>query len=904
MKKLFTSTTILIFLFSTQLRAQVGISTDPLMNIDSSAIMDIQSNNKGMLIPRMKSAERDEIINPAIGLMIYNIEDHCFNYHAGNNVWYKDCGRNVDADNEDLLAGQVDGNANGEAVAIEKDGSIYIAGYKSGILQFNGETISGSGGNGLLFIKLDSTRKFEWAASPGNATGYSLALDGLGHIYVAGNFSGSLNFGSTTLNNSSFFPDGFLAKYDDKGNALWAVHIQKLSALNSVTVDSSGNAYVAGGFTDDIIFESDTLTSNGGNDMFIAKYDPDGTYQWSRADGGSGGDFVEATGFTPSGELLVGGYFSDTVTFDSITFISQGNTDACLLKYTKDGNIVWAHQGGGTSQDWYRALTIDDQENIICTGGFSFTATFGGETFSAEGGKDGMVVKYAPDGSVTWAVHAVCTQGLEGYGAGSDAAGNIYITGVFGNTATLGDNNLSVYGTPGSQNRDMFIARCSPDGVFNWAKSGGGSMDDFGFSIATTPAGNNIAIGRFQGTAFFGDTSFVGTEFSNLYIMEYDNSGSNLETANNNVLQSQDDDRDPQNEILTNIIINGNELEFVESNSSISLDISSFLADKDSTNELQSWSNLPGIPAVFADNIDHVNDADSSPNNELISHTNLSNDSLKITEAGNTMSVDLSSLSKWALTGGTLQNKSANTVNINGASATATDAALKITSSGIDMILDGKSINSLDLDLYIHNISNKNIRMAGAGGNIAIGAIEPTRKLNVAGYLEFDHGTVGTNDWGIHVRNSAASPFLGGIRLSGSGYLEVTNTASNTNPSFARLSSSGIWTAVSDIRLKKDIIPASDLLSRALSLNPVRYHFKNMPDAPLELGFIAQEVQEILPELVEDGDYLTLNYSGLSVVAIGAIKEQQEMIKTLQQETADLKTEIAALRKLILSTPK
>lgn len=61
--------------------AQVGIGTS---NPNASAVLDINSNNKGVLIPKLSSSERTNIINPANGLLIYNTTCNCLEYNQGS----------------------------------------------------------------------------------------------------------------------------------------------------------------------------------------------------------------------------------------------------------------------------------------------------------------------------------------------------------------------------------------------------------------------------------------------------------------------------------------------------------------------------------------------------------------------------------------------------------------------------------------------------------------------------------------------------------------------------------------------------------------------------------------------------------------------------------------------------
>ena len=74
------------------------------------------------------------------------------------------------------------------------------------------------------------------------------------------------------------------------------------------------------------------------------------------------------------------------------------------------------------------------------------------------------------------------------------------------------------------------------------------------------------------------------------------------------------------------------------------------------------------------------------------------------------------------------------------------------------------------------------------------------------------------------------------------------------------------------------------------------FYFKNQNErGGKSLGMIAQQVQEVLPSLVTDGDPLTLNYAGLSVVAVGAIQELHEL---LQDQQAIIETQNARIARL------
>ena len=88
MKKLIL-TLIAIAVFTTVGFAQnTGIGT---RNPDLDSILEVTSNTKGVLLPRMTEVERDAIVSPAEGLCVYNLTTDCLNYFDGT-IWKELCG--------------------------------------------------------------------------------------------------------------------------------------------------------------------------------------------------------------------------------------------------------------------------------------------------------------------------------------------------------------------------------------------------------------------------------------------------------------------------------------------------------------------------------------------------------------------------------------------------------------------------------------------------------------------------------------------------------------------------------------------------------------------------------------------------------------------------------------------
>ncbi len=111
------------------------------------------------------------------------------------------------------------------------------------------------------------------------------------------------------------------------------------------------------------------------------------------------------------------------------------------------------------------------------------------------------------------------------------------------------------------------------------------------------------------------------------------------------------------------------------------------------------------------------------------------------------------------------------------------------------------------------------------------------------------------------------------------------------------LTNTGNWQVPSDRNLKKDIQPIGGGLADIMRLKPSLYHYKVQEDGELlQPGFIAQEVEEVFPQLVSQKDGVRgMDYTGL--IPFTVVQEQQQKVEELSHENADLKKRLEALEK-------
>ncbi|MGS0525588.1 tail fiber domain-containing protein [Zobellia nedashkovskayae] len=174
-------------------------------------------------------------------------------------------------------------------------------------------------------------------------------------------------------------------------------------------------------------------------------------------------------------------------------------------------------------------------------------------------------------------------------------------------------------------------------------------------------------------------------------------------------------------------------------------------------------------------------------------------------------------------------------------------------------------------------------------GQVGINTSNPSARLtiNQAGQevgtgLSFRDGTA-NKDW--HITHGFALMFHYGDELRG---------FINAN--------TGAYTSASDKRLKSEIRELPDVLERVSLLKPSSYIFKADKSRTRAIGFVAQEVQPLFPELVSesgDDDILGVNYAGFSVVAIRAIQKQQEIISEQSRMISKLEERLQRLEAVI-----
>ena len=406
----------------------------------------------------------------------------------------------------------------------------------------------------ILIVSITQTRaqapSWQWAKGVhSSAAEYAtdIAFDpSTGNVVMVGIFNSDL---------SSFFGPafagaiggGYVAKYDPTGALIWAFPIgnNQDDACNGVTIDHSGNIYVTGYLQQVAEFKgtgtsSTMLTSAGGKDIFIAKYNPAGQLIWVNQAGGTTDDEGTAVSVTANG-VFITGYYTGQANFGGIGLLVLNNSDQKAYTSACDvnGNFVWATTIGNTGSS---ALGLDicaDNSNVFITGKFvgasvnvydagllSIVSLLFPSAIlnnSSASSYDGFTASFTAAGGLynwTSTIHSNNNDYSNGI---TQAGANLYITGGTSNSASF-TGYASNPVAASANGLDLFVAQLNKsNGNAAWVKSEPGNNDQQGISIAIDTANLITVAGWFDGGInFTGGSSITSSGNEDIFVVTYD----------------------------------------------------------------------------------------------------------------------------------------------------------------------------------------------------------------------------------------------------------------------------------------------------------------------------------------------------------------------------------------------
>jgi hypothetical protein len=419
----------------------------------------------------------------------------CTTQLPGSHIWSLQMGGTVLAD-----------SVVPSGVATDTAGNSIVTGVFYGTVNFGTGSITSAGRGDMFVAKYSAAGVPQWVNHFGDAAdqyGTAVATDASGNIYVTGYFFGTVSFGGGAVTSVGY--DAFVVKYNPSGGHVWTKQISGASYEmgEAIAVDSGSNVVVGGQFAGTVDFGGGPLTSAGGYDGFVAKYNTNGAHVWSKRMGGASLDTVTGLGVDGSGNATAVGYFAGTANFGGADLASAGGNDIFVVRLAAaNGAHQWSNRYGDADDQRAYAAAVDGAGNVVLTGYFGGQLSFGGPTFTSVGGVDIFLAKLTASGGHSWsqAFGTSLSYGEVGEGVAIDGSGNVVLTGEIVQNVDFGGGAL----TAPTTTYDVFVAKFSSAGVHQWSKRYVAPWDDHGDAVAVDGSGNVVVAGDFYESEDFG----------------------------------------------------------------------------------------------------------------------------------------------------------------------------------------------------------------------------------------------------------------------------------------------------------------------------------------------------------------------------------------------------------------
>lgn len=367
----------------------------------------------------------------------------------------------------------------------------------------------------------------------GNNQPTAIVQDNSGNYYVYGNFKGTVNQDAITLNSYSNTQDIFLSKYNSQGVIQWIKQIGSTGAEVAIglVLSHDGNSILVSGQTNGMCsFDGGfTFTSEGLNDIFLAKFDLNGSCQW--AHNTAYGITMQLSGaltIDDNENIIMTGVFIDNVTFyggtASLTSLYSGVRQNFIAKFDGNGNYSWSKLiSSDNASTEIKSVSAFNNEYYF-SGRYIGNVDIDGniiENYTTYA--DGMVFKLNTSGSFQWVKTIVGTSSTEyPYKHVNDESGNVYVAGYY--LSSQLDIDGTLLNNTSSGTTDIFIIKYNSSGILQWAKNIGSNADDKVLDIHSY--NNNVILtGSYSAAINFDIYPLTNSGGTDAFIAECDASG-------------------------------------------------------------------------------------------------------------------------------------------------------------------------------------------------------------------------------------------------------------------------------------------------------------------------------------------------------------------------------------------
>lgn len=267
-----------------------------------------------------------------------------------------------------------------------------------------------------------------------------------------------------------------------------------------------GSAIIGGAFTGQLTLRGEVLTSKGEEDIYLAGLIPGQELFPVLHLGSAGEDALSGLAVSPSGDLLLGGTFWQSIQIGGIELNTTRNPKAIFVaSYAPGGSLSgvlkWAKLIEGGSLKALSRIAPAPDGSIYLSGFFSDTLFVDTLALTAAGNTDAFLIKLGPNGNLLWARRAGGKGDTRALAFALGKNGAPAIAGAYNDRAVFDSTTL----VANTNDLDIFLASFTSQGALQWARKAGGVYDDEVFDMTSDPLGNLYLCGQLVGVMNLGN---------------------------------------------------------------------------------------------------------------------------------------------------------------------------------------------------------------------------------------------------------------------------------------------------------------------------------------------------------------------------------------------------------------
>ncbi len=358
-----------------------------------------------------------------------------------------------------------------------------------------------------------------------------LAVAPTGSIVFSTMFNGVLDLGDGPMDSANQNHQAF-AFLDSTGALQWSDHIGG-GAMNdfgvqidefALAVDCAGNLVIGGGFYGSMILQDEHIDAVLGfevnddivlttQDMFLAKYGPDGALHWARRFGDEQYQRIHGLDVQADGTIIIAGAARGTLDLGGAPIVGGDRYVGVLAAFDPGGGPLWQRSHASSSETFLLGLDVGPGDRLAVFGHAGADTDFGGGPVVFAGDPT-FIAQFEPDGAHRWSRRFIAAHGPTH--VASDAAGGVVFAGDF---------------FPGNQVYGGFIARFDDIGTLLWTRAFAPDPMSLEIVVSTALAvGDEVVLaGRFRGSIDFGGGDLISEPLENaMFIARHDLAGVHL----------------------------------------------------------------------------------------------------------------------------------------------------------------------------------------------------------------------------------------------------------------------------------------------------------------------------------------------------------------------------------------